>query len=236
MSGVTRDDGAAFISYPTTTNVSQALTAQSFLADPILASGDFPTPQNANQTLAVFNVTARVSTDTQLRCIDEAAAYSAAKHNVLPKQYFYEFNRTYQLTAYSPNAPTCEPPRTASHPNGDPDGEYFKCHSGELYYEFGTLTREGLPDRDGKDFLFSQLIVDYWSSFARTYDPNPDPEYLKVRGYTNTIEQVKRSGKWPTLNAANPTLRQLQVDGNHIPFKEKEQCDALGLPLTYYEN
>jgi hypothetical protein len=46
--------------------------------------------------------------------------------------------------------------------------------------------RLGLPDREGFDVLFSQLIVDYWSSFAWNGNPNPKREVLDARGYWET--------------------------------------------------
>ncbi len=38
-----------------------------------------------------------------------------------------------------------------------------------------------MPDRDGLNIAFSQLVLDYWSSFVRTGSPNPDPGYLRAR-------------------------------------------------------
>ena len=236
MMGTMRDDGAAFIGYPTTTNITQALTADFFPASTIEGSNDFPAPAGPNATLNIFNVTARVATDTELRCIDQASAYSAALHGVLPSVYYYEFNRSYQTPGFDPNAPTCDAPKTADHPFGDPsDSEYFKCHSGELYYEFGTILRNNLAIRDELDIPFSQVILDHWTAFGRTYNPNPDPAYLKARGYYNTANEVAVAGQWAKVDAAAPTLRQLQWTSNQIPFKEGAQCAVLGFPLDYYE-
>ncbi|KAG5220135.1 alpha/beta-hydrolase [Salix suchowensis] len=77
------------------------------------------------------------------------------------------------ISGFSPNPPTCEAPITASHPSGDPSLPYLQCHSGELYYVFGTLGQFPLPFRDDDDLGFNQFILDSWASFARTFDPNP---------------------------------------------------------------
>jgi hypothetical protein len=201
-------------------------------------SGLFPTPDGANKTLNVFNVTARVATDTIFRCSDEASAYAGVLNDVFaPNQYFYEFNRSYQTPNWNPNPPVCQAPVTASHPYGDPDQEYFKCHSGELYYTFGTILRMGYQLRDANDLLFEQFIVDAWTSFARSYDPNPSLDYLKARGYENTIAALQQSGPWTPLTK-NKTdarnVRLLQVSSKQVPFRDPEQCAALGWPIELY--
>ena len=236
MMGTMRDDGGAFIGYPTTTNVTQALTDDFFPASIVENSNDFPTPAGPNATLNAYNVTARVATNAELRCIDQASAYSATLHGVVPSIYYYEFNRSYQTPGFDPNAPVCDAPKTAKHPFGDPSQEYFKCHSGEEFYTFGTVLWNNLPIRDELDIPFEQVVVDHWSSFGRTHDPNPDPAYLKARGYYNTAREVAVTGQWNKVDAAAPTLRQLQWTSDQIPFKEKTQCAVLGFPLDYYES
>lgn len=128
LMGFMRDDGAAFIGYPANTSETEAefLTSQAFNASVVIDSGLFPVPHGPNKTLDIFNVTALVTTDSEFRCLDEATAYSAVKHEVFEEVYFYEFNRSYQLTVFDPNAPVCNAPVTAEYPYGDPNMEYFK--------------------------------------------------------------------------------------------------------------
>ena len=109
MMGVMRDDGAPFVGYPTTTNITQALIAESFDANGIVESGAFPIPKGDNATLNIFNVTSRVSTDAQFRCLDQATAYAGAQHGAFEDVYYYEFNRSYQLAEWSPNSPVSLP-------------------------------------------------------------------------------------------------------------------------------
>ncbi|KAI1347336.1 Alpha/Beta hydrolase protein [Xylaria sp. FL0043] len=230
MIGTVRDDGAAFIGYPTSTNQSAYLDSLGFDAP---SSKLFPIPNIANKTLGLFNMTARLATDGIFRCIDQATAYAALSNERLDSLYYYEFNRTYQLTNY-PQLNVCEPPKSASHPYGDPNGEYFKCHSGELYYLFGNLAREGLPMRDEHDLPFQQFVVDSFSSFARTYDPNPDLAYLRARGYVDTLREIERHGIWKPSTKRRMTKRILQWPSHESPFTELEQCQELGLSLDYY--
>jgi len=100
-----QDDGAPFIGYPTTTNVSRALNAQSFNATSVMSSGDFQVPQGPNGTLNAYNVTSRVATDSEFRCLGQATAYAAVTNAVFTELYFYEFNRSYQMYDWDPNAP-----------------------------------------------------------------------------------------------------------------------------------
>ncbi|KAH9933078.1 Alpha/Beta hydrolase protein [Fomitopsis serialis] len=173
MMGNMRDDGAAFIGYPTTTNVTAALAAQylptGVANNPLIES--YTTGPNV--TLDVFNL---------------PAAWGTA-----------------------PTYPVCEALTTAEYPYGDPSQEYFKCHSGEAMYVWGGLG--DLPYRDDQDLLFMQRMVDVWTAFARTYDPNPDAEYLTVRGYNETLAAVNAEAPWEEVTPSNfytSALRTLQ--------------------------
>jgi len=123
---------------------------------------------------------------------------------------------------------------TPEHPNGDLDGEYYKCHSGEVNYVFGVLERSGLVDRDGFDTAFSRSIVDRWAAFARMGNPNPEEGFLNARGF---VDGAKR---WEQVSAeeGNIGLRMMlmQLDEEMVEIGEKEQCGVLGLPLDYFEH
>ena len=84
-----------------------------------------------------------------------------------------------------------------------------------------------------------QRMVDIWSSFARTYDPNPDPRFLAARGFTGTAAQLAREPRWaPVTNASlgplGRPLRELQWESVMLPFGNRERCEFLGFPLTFY--
>ncbi|EIW55220.1 carboxylesterase from carbohydrate esterase [Trametes versicolor FP-101664 SS1] len=235
MMGFMRDDGAAFIGFPANGNLTAGLLGAS-LNTTVVNNPLFPEPSGQNATLNVFNVTAGVTTDVEFRCLDQATAFSGVSHNLFKNVWFYEFNRSYQTPGFSPNFPVCEAPITADSPFGDTSQEYFKCHSGELYYVFGSLP-ESLPYRDAQDLPFMQRMVDIWSSFARTFDPNPDPRFLAARGFTGTAQQLARESRWEPVTKASlhgAPVRELQWDSVMTPFGSQAQCQFLGFPLTFY--
>ncbi|KAK7682729.1 hypothetical protein QCA50_014112 [Cerrena zonata] len=237
LMGFMRDDGAAFIGTPANGNVSQALAAAG-LPQNVTGSTLFPVPTDSDPISNAFNVTSRVTTNVEFRCLDQATAFSAVKHNLLKSVWFYEFNRSYQTPGFSPNFPRCEAPIDDAHPFGDTNKEYYKCHSGELFYVFGTIpSTTDRPYRDDQDLPFMQQSVDIWTSFARTFNPNPDPAFLIAKGFSETASQFKAMSKWEPVTTSNingEPLRQLQSPSFMIDFKERAQCEFLGFPLTFY--
>lgn len=237
MLGGMRDDGASFPQYPTTTNLSLEISKLTVAlpTSEVLASGAFPLPSGPNSTLNVFNVKAHLFSDSTFRCLDAATAYAEFKNKLFKLDiYYYEFNGSYQSATWDPNAPVCHPPLTPSKLLGDPELEYFKCHSGELYYVFGTIQRTGLPLRDEHELPFEQFAVDSRTSFARTYNPNPDGGFLEARGYANSSLEMKIAGKWRPISGEGLTMRQLQWSSYQTEWPEQKQCEVLGLPLDYF--
>ncbi|KAJ3520245.1 hypothetical protein NM688_g9191 [Phlebia brevispora] len=221
MIGFMRDDGAAFISAPTNGDLTQELEANGVTTS-IVNSSLFPVPDGFSALENVFNVTARAVSDSYFRCLDQATAFSAIEHNVFESTWFYQFNRSYQTPGFDPNPPHCDAPADAAHPNGDPSGEYYKCHSGELFYVFGSLPAD-LPYRDEHDLPFMKMSLDTWTSFARTFNPNPDPAFLAARGFTDVATQFAAQEKWVSVTASNMNiapLRQLQWGSFMTSFEE----------------
>ncbi|KAL4251067.1 AB hydrolase superfamily protein [Abortiporus biennis] len=233
MMGFMRDDGAAFIGFPTSDNLVAAL-AQNGLPQTPANSSLFPIPTTGtNTTLNVFNVTARVTTDGEFRCLDQSTAIAGVTHNLFKSLWFYEFNRSYQTApGFDPNFPTCEAPIDAAHPLGDTSQEYFKCHSGELFYVFGTMpSTTNRPFRDQFDLPFMQQMLDIWTSFARSFNPNPEPAFLTARGFTGTRDTLAKEEKWTQVTKNSLKSRELQVNSFMKDFAESPQCDFLGFPL-----
>ncbi|EKM58107.1 uncharacterized protein PHACADRAFT_252144 [Phanerochaete carnosa HHB-10118-sp] len=234
--GWMRDDGAAFIGTPTNDNAAQALEAAG-LPTALANNSLFPIPSNeATDIDDLFNMTARGATDGMFRCLDQATAFSGVQHNLFKSVWTYEFNRSYQTPGFDPNAPKCDAPVDVAHPAGNPDAEYFKCHSGELFFVFGSLPTS-LPYRDANDLPFMQVTMDTWTSFARTFDPNPDPAFLKARGFTTSAARLALQPQWEPVTKSNlngTPLRILEVPSKMNGFRELAQCDFLDFSLNHF--
>jgi carboxylesterase type B len=219
MMGLMAQDGAPFITFPP--NVSTAdnswLTTQGLPNPP---RSLYPIPRLRNDTLAADRIGADLATDAIFRCIDEATAYAGLQNGVFDKVYFYEFDRSYQTGGW-PALDLCEAPKTALHPLGDPDAKigYSKCHSGELYYVFGNIKRQGLQYRDGRgDEEFEKEIIDRWAAFAWGREPN-------VAGRPRWRPSVRGDMQMMALDWPRESM---------TGFRSLDQCSWLDLPLDYY--
>ncbi|KAL2122949.1 hypothetical protein VTJ04DRAFT_3404 [Mycothermus thermophilus] len=234
MQGITRDDGAPFIAFPSpsVTNYSEYLTSVELPVPE--KKGLFPVASTGNFTKDIFFAASRIATDGVFRCIDQATTKAGLVNGRFDKVWYYEFDRTYQVKGW-PQLDVCEPPITPSHPFGDPSKPYLKCHSGELFYVFGNLHREGQPVRDAGDLPFEQYVLDSFISFIRSADPNPDKAFLKARGYEESLKLAEKNGRWEPATKKKLTLRVLDwPKSRNEGFRDVEQCEALGLGLDYY--
>lgn len=112
-----------------------------------------------------------------------------------------------------------------------------RCHSGELFYVFGTLP-QSLPFRDANDLPFMQRSMDTFSAFIRTFNPNPDPSFLTARGFTGSVAQFARQTKWEPVTTANlngSPLRMFETPTDRMSvFQELSQCDFFGFSLNHF--
>jgi hypothetical protein len=85
FAGTAENDGASFSTYPKGKNITSLLQGielelgiEQQYAQAIIDSGLFPYYDTGNLTLDSFNVSQRVATDNQFRCVDEATVYAGA--------------------------------------------------------------------------------------------------------------------------------------------------------------
>ena len=95
---------------------------------------------------------------------------------------------------------------------------------------FGTLSRIRNPE----DLYSVQLTSSYFASFIKTFDPNPDLEYLQVRGYDRVVDAVKKSGTWGEVKKNDKQLRLLDYPSKKGSFVDVDQCKWLGYGVDYY--
>jgi hypothetical protein len=137
--GTTANDGASFSTYPKDPVTSElagivaALGISTTEAQSIIDSGLFPYYNTGNITLDSFNVSQRVATDNQFRCIDQATVYSGVESGAFKTSYFYQMQRT--AGGYDPNN-LGGPPVEPGYPYGNPEKPYFKLHGSDMPWVF----------------------------------------------------------------------------------------------------
>jgi carboxylesterase type B len=231
--GITAHDGASFSDYPRTPVSSQLEGIQIGLgiseahAQSIIDSGLFPYYDTGNVTLDSFNVSQRVATDHQFRCIDQASVYAGTKTGAFKPSYYYQFERT--TGGYDPNN-LGGPPVTPGYPNGNPNLPYFKLHGADLAWVFGGISRF----RDENDHKSIQLTTAYFAEFVKSGQPNPPIDYLKVRGYKVTLDAIQATGPWSPVSGAKGPIQLLDYPSRRAPFQDLEQCAFLKYPISYY--
>ncbi|KAJ5951674.1 uncharacterized protein N7479_010087 [Penicillium vulpinum] len=98
------------------------------------------------------------------------------------------FPSLYELQIADGHAQTLQMPAICS-----PNSRYnASCHTSDILLAWGTLntkTEDVQPYYDDRDILHSQLVHDVFGAFFRERNPNPDLEFLKVRGpaYASTL-------------------------------------------------
>lgn len=227
--GTTNNDGASFCGFPPRNITSEVQGIASWLsisqaqAQRVIDSGLFPYYDSGNLTLDTFNVSQRVSTDLQFRCIDEATVYAASVSGAFPASYYYIIDRTYE--GY-------DPLNLGPALNGgiNPEGNYFRLHGSDLGFTYGNQN----PLRDQRDLQASQLISGYYAAFARTGSPNPSEDYLQARGYSDTLSAVRETGTWDPVTGDEGPAKQLDYPAETISFLEVPQCAFLNYSLSYY--
>ena len=234
MFGVCRDEGASIgANYPKTPVTTQvdgiaaSLGISTRYAKSIVDSKLFPYFNTGNVTLDSFNVSARVATDNNFRCVDQATVYAGAVSNAFDKSYFFEFTRT--IGGYDPNN-LGGPPVAPGYPFGNPNLPYFRYHSSDVPWVLGNLD----VIREPADLWSVQLQVGYFGSYFREGQPNPKESYLKARGYTRTLSATQKTGPWLDIQDKRGPIRVLDWPSVPSGFVDVEQCKFLNYSLSYY--
>ncbi|KAK0278701.1 hypothetical protein LTR35_008965 [Friedmanniomyces endolithicus] len=232
--GTAANDGASFSTYPKGNNVTDELEGiqielgiTATYAQAIIDSGLFPYYDTGNKTLDSFNVSQRVATDNQFRCVDEATIYAGAVSGAFERAYYYQSQRTEY--GYDPNN-LGGPPVEPGYPYGDPNLPYFRVHGSDNGWSF-----ENLPVlRDAADLYSLQLEGSYYSWFAKTGQPNAPLAYLEARGYQTVIDGQRASGPWDPVQGLQGPVKLLDWPSTTSGFVDVPQCAFLNYSLTYY--
>lgn len=222
--------GATYPKLPVTTElegIEAALGISEHYAKAIIDSGLFPYYDTGNITLDSFNVSQRVATDNNFLCVDQATMYAGAKSGAFESAYFFRFTRT--IGGYDQNG-LGGAPVTPGYPNGNPNLPYFRFHSSDVPWVTGNLE----TIRDAADLWSVQLQVGYFGEYIRSGQPNPEEEYLKIRGYTRVLDTMRKTGPWEKISSDEGPIRELDWPSVPSKFVELEQCRWLNYSISYY--
>jgi len=231
--GNVMNDGASFCTYPRPPVTSELAGIEASLgisaayAQSIINSGLFPYYDTGNVTLDSFNVSQRVSTDIQFRCIDQATVYAGVTSGAFKTSYYYQMQRT--SGGYDPNG-LGGPPAAPGYPYGDPQLPYFRLHGSDMPWVFGNL----YPLRDSIDLYSIQLESGYFAEFVKSGQPNPSLSYLQARQYDITIKGIDASGPWNPVTNAQGQMKLLDFPSLSSDFQDLPQCAFLNYSISYY--
>ncbi|KAL2835039.1 putative carboxylesterase [Aspergillus cavernicola] len=229
------DEGASFCTYPSSNiqseleGITESLGISTTQAQHIIDSGLFPYFNTDNITLDTFNVSQRIATDLRIRCPNQASLFAGVSSGVLQPSYYYQMQRT--SGGFNPNN-LPGPSATPDFPTGDPDLPYFRLHASDLPWVFGNLDNDSL--RDSLDLYSAQLISAYFAEFVRSGQPNPSVEYLAARGYKTTLDAVNAFDRWEPVSSPKGPIHLLDFPSGKAQFQDLEQCEFLGVPITYF--
>jgi carboxylesterase type B len=233
MFGDCRDEGASFSTYPhpavnsTVAGIEAALGINAQYAQAVIDSGLFPNPNTGNVTLDAFNISARIATDNQFLCWNQASAYAGTKTGAFTSAYFFISDRT--GIGYDPNN-VGNAPVEPGYPLGDPDLPYFRVHSSDISWAFGWASFV----RDADDLYSIEMTSSYFASFIRSGQPNPPETYLQTRGYSTVLQGTREAGPWGAIESDNGPIQHLDWPGFSSDFKDKPQCAWLNYSIDYF--
>jgi hypothetical protein len=231
--GVCANDGASSITYPAPTitteeeGIASTLGISAQYAQSIISSGHFPYYDSGNFTLDTFNVSQRVATDVQFRCIDQATVYAGSQTGAFPRTFYYQFERT--EGGYDPNN-VGGAPVEPGYPNGNPNLPYFRLHGSDVGWLFaGPITL-----RDAADLYGLQLISGYFAEFIKSGQPNPSIDYLLARGYQKSYDAIMKTGPWEQVQNSYGPIRLLDYPSTRAEFQDLAQCAWLNYSINYF--
>ncbi|KAL4878302.1 Carboxylesterase family-domain-containing protein [Aspergillus karnatakaensis] len=142
------------------------------LAESLINTTAFPTNNAQNDSVRITGASAL--TASEWTC-PQAYLLRNGGTTTFPKLYEVEIT-----TGHTQNNSTSIPAICSPNPIYN-----ATCHSNDVLPAWGTLnskTQFVHPYYDYADQLHSQLMNDIFGSFFRSYDPNPDVEFLRIRG------------------------------------------------------
>lgn len=189
------------------------------LAHNIIASGAYKVDDS--DTNAVLNAVSDALTQSEWTCPQGYLLDNS--HSAFPSLYEIQITDGHAQTANMPDI--CYPNSVYN----------ASCHTSDNLPAWGTLnakTQDVKPYYDDREILHSQLVHDVFGAFFRERNPNPDLEFLEVRGpaYASTLSifggEAGFSIEQYTPNERNMTMLGMPPSST-ANFEDEEICAVL---------
>ncbi|KAF9925565.1 hypothetical protein FBU30_004678 [Linnemannia zychae] len=106
--------------------------------------------------------------------------------------------------------------------------EKHVCHSKDVIPVFGSGAVTPFASQTGEDAQFSRQIIDRWTTFAKTGNPNPTTDLVGVENLNVDVTSVR----WLPYDEHNPTL-ELDLTSQMISREKQELCTFIEDKIQY---
>jgi len=236
--GNNRDEASLFISaalpagLPSTQDVFNYVVGQAYGNATTAAVTANPSlfPVNTTDPTGTADAVGQLSTLFAWQCPLNQILIAASNQSTFSKIYSYRLDMG--VSGFDGlQVPACSP--------GAANGVDLVCHAEDISEVFGNSNVRGFAyNQNGtsyNDLGFNQYVIDQWTSFMRTYDPNPTEAYLlaRGRGYTQTLA-YRRNVTWPEFTSTGATpIHQLDSTPANIAIPYTSACAVLQSNLLY---
>ncbi|KAG0211961.1 hypothetical protein BGX28_007044 [Mortierella sp. GBA30] len=218
--GTTRDEGGLFVPmyYPNPVPIQDGLTNASILfrenrTEKLFTSSYYQFNSSDNDT--VRNEYSKAMTDYLFACPLQMMSRGVAtqKSNV----YAYRMDHGYSVSKYF----------------GVGDAQFCHdrvCHGDDLAPTFGSADAIRGLELTGDDARFSRQIIDRWSTFAWTGNPNPKNGQPGLASENRDVNGIQ----WPTYIASNNPLLALKLQNSTVETNnDTAKCNWIAKNVQY---
>ncbi|KAF9154838.1 hypothetical protein BG015_011860 [Linnemannia schmuckeri] len=139
----------------------------------------------------------------------------AAQESTTPHIYNFKFNRGRGIPIVDSAPGFCA-------------SENHVCHAKDIIPVFGSGAVTPFTSQAGEDARFARQIIDRWTTFAKTGNPNPSADLIGVENTNPDVTGVQ----WIPYGDSNPIL-ELDLESKMVLEGEQEVCAFYDSELKY---
>ncbi|KAF9549965.1 hypothetical protein EC957_002025 [Mortierella hygrophila] len=138
-----------------------------------------------------------------------------AAQSTTPHIYIFQFNRGRSLPVVDSGTGFCA-------------SDKHICHAKDIIPVFGSGAVAPSTFQTGDDARFARQIIDRWTIFAKTGNPNPSPDLVGVENTNPDVTSIQ----WTSYHAQNPVL-ELDLESKMVLQGMQEVCTFFDEKLKY---